>query len=445
MADVVDLDSLNDEDFMEALEQASMEPRSDNDVGSSPEPEMVEEVFEDTAQVEEENEEADEEAETNDLNDDDNQETEETLEAGSDEATEENAQVDDDGQGEADASADDGTDTNGSDDEKSLDTDEVDYKKQYEELLQNSSQLQSFYDDITSDIIVSGKKTKGFSDPKMIKQAQQMAGNYSEKMRGIKAYRPFMDPLKKRGMLEDPKKFDLAMQLLDGDTEAIKKHVKDLEIDPFEFDMENINYVPKNQTSSNIEIAYNDMMDEATKYGVDSKVVDVLQKQWDDDSVIELLEDPQSSADLVQHMNNGVYDAVQSRIAEKMRVDVNGVFGNKSTIQQYRESAGEIENEYKQYVYNQMQQQEQQAQAGSGLDEQQVAENTAQIEQERKEADYQTKVGKENKKADDARRKATSVSKKKAKVQTKKTVEDPSDLSDEDFTNILDAFMYDNK
>ncbi len=414
MADQVDLDSLSDDDFMEMLESAANEPAV----------EETEVNIEDTDQVETEEVE-EEESDTDHSSDDENVENEDAGDTGSGATDEENSQENDteDNQEEDTEAPEpvDGEDT------------PIDYKKQYEEMAASSSALQSFYDEITSDIVVNGKKTKGFSDPKMIIQAQQMAGNYNEKMRGIKQYRKFMDPIKKRGFLDDPKKFDLAMQLLDGDPEALKQHVKDLEMDPFEFDMDNINYVPESQTSSDLELAYNDIMDNASKHGVEDRVSNTLHKDWDNESIAALLDDPQSSADLVQHMSNGVYDAVTNRMSEKQRVDMNGVYGNKPSIEQYREASAEIEHEYGQYVQQQQmqyQQQMQQQQAGQDEGQNQI------------EEDYKNQVSQENQKADDARRKATSVSKKKKKVQPKKVSEDPMDLSDEEFEKVISAMIY---
>ncbi len=428
MSDQINIDNLSDEDFMDMLENAPEVPENED---------VVEEnIIEDTDQAEEEVDVADE-AETEDSSDDESLETEEVENTGSDEADEVNTQKDDDGQ-EPDT---DGENTDGADGTgEEAETAKIDYKKQYEELAQNSAALQSFYDEITSDIVVNGKKTKGFSDPKMIIQAQQMAGNYNEKMRGIKQYRKFMDPIKKRGFLDNSGQFDLAMQLLDGDKEAIKKHIKDLEIDPFELDMENINYVQKNQTTSGIEIAYNDVMDNASKYGVEDEVSKVLQKDWDNESIVSLLDDPQSSADLVQHMSNGVYGAVTNRMAEKQRVDVNGVYGDKPTIEQYREAAAEIENEYKQYAYNDNLQRQQQAQQAQQEQAQQA--QGQQNTQNQIEEDYKKQVSKENKSAEDARRKATSISQKKKKVQPKKISEDPMDLSDDEFEKVISAMIY---
>ena len=119
--------------------------------------------------------------------------------------------------------AEDSTDTDeNSDGEDSKTTDTVDYQKQYEELLVKSKDATDFYEQVAGvKFKANGKEFEGFKDPKKIIQAQQMAYNYSEKMAGFKAYRPYMGPLKDRGMLDDTSKFDLAMSLIDGDREAL--------------------------------------------------------------------------------------------------------------------------------------------------------------------------------------------------------------------------------
>jgi len=457
----IDYDNLSDEEFAAMLDAEVDKSYSGEDEDMQ---EDESENFEDTDHTEDEEDDEDLEAETNDLIDDEGEDTDEESEDLDEDEDEENAQLDEDedetesededetesedeDEDENEAETDDtkepeGDDTDGSEDQE---TDELDYKSEYQKLLEESDKYKSFFKEVTSEFTANGKKMKGFDDPKKIIQAQQMAAGFSEKMAGFKPYRPFMSALKERGITENPDKFNLAMSLLDGDPEAIKKHIKDLNIDPFEMDMENINYQSRNLVSSDLELAFDDMIETADRAGVRDRVQQVIGRDWDDQSVVELLEDPQSSADLVSHLNSGTYDMVQDRIAEKKRIDVNNVFSRKPMIEQYREAANELEREY--VARQQNAEQQRQAEATSAtekqeLDQEKVNAEQERIAKEREEAEYRSKVEAENAKAAAARKKAASVSKKTKRAKPKKQVFDPNELSDDEFTKLLDEFQY---
>jgi len=439
MADneVVDYDSLSDEEFLNALEEAGSVRPEDEEENATEDGNV-----EDTNQPEDSEEEIDTEAETNDLIDDEDLDTEETSGSELEEEEEGNAQEEiDSEEGESDEEEpEDETETKDESDETDQETEEVNYEKQYKELMEQNKKLkefEDFYNQVTSEFVANGKKVKGFTDPRKIIESQQMAAGFSDKMAGFSKYKPFMNAIKDHGFLDNPEKFNLAMNLIDGDKEAIKKHIKDLEIDPFEFDMENINYEGKNQVASNIEIAYDEVLENAKANNVDNRVQQVIGKEWDDQSVIALLEDPQSSADLITHLSTGAYDVVQDRIYEKKRTDVNGVFSKKPMIEQYREAAAEIEYEYLTAMQNQQLEPE-----GQQIDEEAVQAEMKRIEKERMSKEYVSKVEKQNAKANEARKKATSLSRKKPRTKTKKVVFDPTNASDEEFTKYLDSIMY---
>ena len=211
-------------------------------------------------------------------------------------------------------------------------TDEIDYK--------------AFYDAVVNtEFVVNGKKTKGFADPKKIIQSQQMAGGFSEKMAGFKKYRPFMAPLKERGMLEDKAKFDLAMNLVDGDKEAIKEHLKSLKIDPLDLDMETIEYTPKPATTSEEALVLEDTMERARNAGIEDRVRDIVGKEWDDDSFKEFVTNSAVRNDLLNHIETGVYDTVQDKMLELSRLDYDGAYGDLSTVEKYRVAVRALNNE----------------------------------------------------------------------------------------------------
>ncbi len=424
-------EDMNDEEFLNTLDDIdNYEPGDDNvedtdqvDDGTTSENTDIEtDNFHDDEGLENESEE---------LNDEPEMHEENTQEANSDDGSD--GSEAETGEGEEDGDV--GSESDG----KTA----LNYEDEYKKILGERDQLRGFYDEVTSEFIANGKKVRGFDDPKKIIQAQQMAAGFADKMAGFKKYKPFIGTLKEKGFLEDPDKFNFAMQLLDGDPEALKQQMKNLEIDPVEMDMEDINFQPQNQLQSDIGVAFDELVENAGQRGVDQQVRQVVAKDWDDDSVIELLNDPQSSNDLVSHISSGVYDVVQDRMSEKKRTDYNNVYTSKPMIEQYREAASELEGEYVNYmqqkqVYDQQMAQMQQNQqyGGNGM-QQQYAEPVANGQAE----EYRRKVELQNAEAAKARKKASSVSRRKPK--TKNTVKsfDPNDLSDSEMDQILDGLI----
>ncbi len=375
--------------------------------------------LEDTDEAADEDEEEDTlvETDSDESNDEDDEEEEEDADAADDSETED---LDDEDQ--------DTTETSEADvDLTPEQADGIDYK--------------AFYDAVTAtEFTVNGKKTHGFKDPKKIIQAQQMAGGFSDKMAGFKKYRPYMAPLQERGMLEDTDKFNLAMKLIDGDPEAIKQHLKNLEIDPLDIEMDEINYVNQNTLASQEQLVLEDSLETAKAAGFEDEVRQVIGKDWDQDSFNEYLHDGQIRADLLDHIQSGAYGYVQERIQEFKRLDVNGTFSSMNTLDQYRAAAKDIQqelsvNEASRIASEARQNNAQQAKADN------VATEKARIAKSRKETEFKAKADKQNAKVAERRKNAASVSKRKSKAPVKAAKFDPMKLEGEEFDELMNAMI----
>lgn len=328
----------------------------------------------------------------------------------------------DDEAGEADEAPDegseDGTETEAKSDGKESDTDEIDYK--------------AFYDAVVNtEFVVNGRKTKGFSDPKKIIQSQQMAGGFSEKMAGFKQYRPFMAPLKERGMLEDPAKFNLAMNLIDGDKEAIKAHLKSLEIDPLDLDMDQIKYSGRSVIAAPETLVIEDVMERARASGIEDRVRQVVGKEWDVESFREFTNNEAVRNDLLQHIETGAYDLVQDKMLEMSRLDYDGRFGSMSTVNRYRAAVIELQKE--QQVASQRAVPTKPVTPSKSS----VEAEKAKIEQARKERAYKEKVAKEEAQRIQQRKRASSMSKKTVKPKAKPQF-DPMKVEGQELDALMD-------
>ena len=376
---------------------------------------------------------------------------------GADNDSEENTLVDDDsldgveddkdkskdGSKEDSTTTEDSTDTDTAEDGSEVKTtDTIDYQKQYADLVEKSKAATEFYEKVAGvKFKANGKEVEGFKDPQKIIQAQQMAYNYSEKMAGFKQYRPYMGPLKERGMLDDPTKFDLAMSLIDGDKEALKQHMANIGVDPMELDMETISYTAAPKTSSRDMLAIEDALEAAKTHGVEDKVYSTVMKEWDDDSFKEFIGNKAVQNDLITQMASGDYDVVMGKVAQLSVIDDS--FSNMKMVDKYRAAINELNSEV--------------APATSPtpattvtpevpiVDTQALAaEESAKIAAKAVE-EYKAKVNKaRNEKAKADREKATVASKPKS-TTTSISKHDPMALSGKEISDMLDRMMMGKK
>lgn len=431
--DELDFDNMTDEQVTQILNDiqhgkysGSDEEEVDqvDDQAASAEDESEDEGDEGDNDEDTEDQESDEsDAETNDEGDGADQDTDEDE----DDEGSENAPVDQANEQEGAAS----DEADGTNDGGSTETDAID-PAEY-------ARYRKFYETIANaEFNANGKKVKGFTDPEKIIQAQQMAYGFSDKMASFKQYRPYMSTLKERGMLEDPEKFNFVMDLLDGDPEALKKHLQTLKLDPLDLDMDNVAYAGRNHITSNEKLVLEDTIEQAKNYGVEDKLRATIGREWDQESFNEFLTNPSVRHDLIEHMATGAFDLVQDRIAEMKTLDVSGVFTSMKATDQYRQAVQSLTADAQR-----MNNSGSNAQAGDTQEavkkaaSRPTADNKAELAAKAKqEAEYKRNLEEKNRLAEEARKKATSVSKKKVSTNTEKKF-DPLTLEGKE----LDAFV----
>ena len=362
----------------------------------------------------------DENSDTNQLNDGLTNDTENK----SSEGDSENSQVE-----QSNGNAEVNADTSNPEDAKGAETGKID-PAEYE-------RLKKFYDEIANaEFIANGKKVKGFTDPSKIIRSQQMLHDYSNKMRGINEYKPYLKALKEKGIIGDEEKFNFAMSLLDGDKATIKKHIEALKIDLVDLELdEDSKYVPKNYIPSKQSMVLDETMEIASNIGVDSKLRSVIAKDWDDDSFSEFLNNPSVRNDLLTHMQDGTYEIVQNKINELEMLDMSGSYRGLKSTDKYRTAIAEINRENQSRQVNpsayQNQYANQQQNNGSYID----AERARLADLAAKEAEYKAMAEKKLR-DDEARKKAAMITKKKTTTVTQKKF-DPLELEGD----ALDEFV----
>ena len=378
----------------------------------------------------------DEETDSNDGADLDNQDNQANENVDTDEKDEsENGDYEDT---DLESDAEEDEDTEHEDDGSNADTSETDEKDQEEDAHKNDEDSEEDSDNTDSEpnykefyekvalakFTANGKEVEGFKDPADLIRAQQALHGYSDKMKVIKEYKPFLKALEERGVTADADKFNLAMSLIDGDPEAIKKVLKDKNIDPLELDLDDIKYTAKNVIPSQAQLLIEETYEQAENLGVGDKFSRVINKDWDITSLKELVENSAVRNDLIQHLNDGTYDIVSDEIKRMELLDINGSLSGMSSIDKYRMAVGRIHQ-------RNLNSQPVQASTKVTVDKMAQAEK---IKAEQEAEFKKTVAAKKEAEAAEQRRRAAALSKKKV-VKKPETAPKLEELKGDDFRN----------
>lgn len=449
MSKEIDYDNISDEQIDKILSQIdsgtfeNSEPENGNDFNQNEddnnsnsnsfnEEEEEDETQNGNLEDTENGQSEDDDADTNANNDDLKQDTA----SGSNGENSENSQVEN-----SNTNANQNADTANPEDAKGSETGKID-PAEYEK-------LKKFYDEIANaEFVANGKKVKGFTDPSKIIRSQQMLHDYSNKMRGINEYKPYLKTLKDKGIIGNEEKFNFAMSLLDGDKATIKKHLESLKIDPVDLELDddaNAQYSPRNYMPSKESLVLDEAMDIARSSGVEDKLRTVIAKEWDEESFGEFLRDPKVRNDLITHMQDGSFDIIQNKMTEMEMLDLTGSFRGLKSTDKYRAAIAEINMEI-QYQYNRQsanpsipQQQQYYRSAPTGQNQYQPNAEAERLALAAKEAEYKAMAEKKLR-DDEARKRAAMITKKKSVTVTQKKF-DPLALEGDDLDNFVNELI----
>ena len=451
MSKEIDYDNMSDEQIDEILSQIdsgtfeNSEPENGNDFNQNEDDNNSNSnSFNEEEEEEDENlnngnledtengQSEDYDADTNANNDDLKQDTA----SGSNGENSENSQVEN-----SNTNANQNADTANPEDAKGSETGKID-PAEYEK-------LKKFYDEIANaEFVANGKKVKGFTDPSKIIRSQQMLHDYSNKMRGINEYKPYLKTLKDKGIIGNEEKFNFAMSLLDGDKATIKKHLESLKIDPVDLELDddaNAQYSPRNYMPSKESLVLDEAMDIARSSGVEDKLRTVIAKEWDEESFGEFLRDPRVRNDLITHMQDGSFDTIQNKMTEMEMLDLTGSFRGLKSTDKYRAAIAEINREI-QYQYNRQsvnpsipQQEQYYRSAPTGQNQYQPNAEAERLALAAKEAEYKAMAEKKLR-DDEARKRAAMITKKKSVTVTQKKF-DPLALEGDDLDNFVNELI----
>jgi hypothetical protein len=222
-----------------------------------------------------------------------------------------------------------------------------------EEPVEELGKYKKFYEAVTSGIEIDGVKLDGIDDPEKILELQKAAIENSRRLDEFKEVKPVLKTLKESGLLTDPEKLALALEAVNGNTDALKIIMEKNEIDPFEIDMDNVDKSsidPSKYYKTDVELNFEEFVNEAQASGVKDTLFNTVLETWDDQSVVDLSMDPMSRRNIMQHMKTGAFDIIQQEIVKQEMLDINNATGfkNKSAFDKYVEASHVVANRQKQ-------------------------------------------------------------------------------------------------
>lgn len=195
---------------------------------------------------------------------------------------------------------------------------QVDDKNNSTNILDKNSDIEVNYEDFYKKIMAPFKangKTISLKSPDEAIQLMQMGANYTRKMQSIAPYRKTLMMLEKAQLLDEDK-LSYAIDLLNGNQEAIKKLLKDTKVDPLEFNTEdNVNYQPGlNNRVSDAEVNFKSTLDDLVSTADGLNTVKEINTNWDEESKGELWKEPRLMNIIHQQKMAGIYDQIADEV-----------------------------------------------------------------------------------------------------------------------------------
>lgn len=161
------------------------------------------------------------------------------------------------------------------------------------------------------------------------------AMNYTQKMQKIAPYRKMISAMEEEGITED--QFNVAIDALKGNKDAIQSLMKTHNIDPLDIDgeAETDSYSPTQYGKSEFQQRIEEVTSQISSDPEYTTTVDVIQNRWDQTSRSEIAKNPDMISGLHNDIKSGLYDKVIP-VAAKMKV----LDGNSKSDLEYYMLAG---------------------------------------------------------------------------------------------------------
>jgi hypothetical protein len=149
------------------------------------------------------------------------------------------------------------------------------------------------------------------------RRLMQMGVDYSRKMEAMKPYQRVLQTLEKNNLL-NVERLNFLIDLDQKNPEAIKKILKDSDIDPMDLSLEdNINYKPNDHMVAEQDVALNEVLSTIQHTDTFDRLSKVISEEWDKASREILYNDPGIIVALNNNMESGVFDQIADEMARE--------------------------------------------------------------------------------------------------------------------------------
>lgn len=164
-------------------------------------------------------------------------------------------------------------------------------------------------------------------------QLMQKGANYHKKMEGIKPRLAQLKLLEQQGLLEGDK-LNFLIDLAKGDKGAINRLIKEHSVDTLELDGDKAkDYQANDYVADEVAVDVDNVLDDLRETSQFGKLMDTVGNKWDNASRKAILAAPDTLRDISAHMESGIYELVQDRVATERAL---GRLNGLSSLDAYR-------------------------------------------------------------------------------------------------------------
>lgn len=196
--------------------------------------------------------------------------------------------------------------------DKELDTEAEDADESDEEA---ESDFENLYKELLAPFKANGRQIE-VASAEEARQLMKMGANYTKKMQAIAQHKKAIMMLDRNGIDED--KLSYAIDLLNGESEAIKKFFADTKIDPLDIDVDSeVQYEGNRHAIQDNEVFFQEAIDEVLDSEGGGDTIREINEKWDKGSVAQLGSNPEVLKIIHAQKQSGVYDQVVSEIERR--------------------------------------------------------------------------------------------------------------------------------
>jgi len=176
-----------------------------------------------------------------------------------------------------------------------------------------SVDYEGFYKQIMAPFKANGKMIE-LKDSQEAIQLMQMGANYTRKMQDLQLVKKQITMLENNGLLDEGK-LSFLIDLDKKNPEAIKKFLKEAEIDPLDIDTSaEIKYQAGNHIVSDDEVKFRTVLDAVSATPEGKATLQVIHTSWDQASKDALWASPDIMEVITEQRTNGIYDRVAAEV-----------------------------------------------------------------------------------------------------------------------------------